>query len=235
MTGTTVDTAELREIAEKAQEELAGATATEALDWTAKIFGGSWIVASNMQDAVLIDLAVHAKPDVNVLFLQTGYHFAETIGTRDAIQTVYPQIRIINAESEQAIADHEAENGPRPYESNPDRCCHLRKVLPLRRTLAGYHAWVTGLRRVDAPTRADIPIVGWDERHGLVKVNPIATWSDERFRAYITEHGIVENPLVAGGYLSIGCAPCTTKVAPGADPRSGRWAGKAKTECGLHA
>ncbi|MGH3436436.1 MAG: phosphoadenylyl-sulfate reductase [Sciscionella sp.] len=227
--------ARLRALAESAQRELAHATAAEALAWAAATFGDSWIVASNMQDAVLIDLAAQAKPAFDVLFLQTGYHFAETIGTRDAVETVYSGVRIVNAEAEQSLADHEAENGPKPFERDPDRCCHLRKVVPLRRTLSHYDAWVTGVRRVDAPTRIDTPIVQWDERNGLVKINPIAAWTDEEFRGYIDDNGVLENPLVNEGYPSIGCAPCTAKVAPGADPRSGRWAGKAKTECGLHA
>ncbi|HWE89441.1 MAG TPA: phosphoadenylyl-sulfate reductase [Pseudonocardiaceae bacterium] len=235
--GPTAKTAdaqdELRIIAEAAQRELADATAEDALAWTARTFGDKWIVASNMQDAVLIDLAVQVRSDVDVLFLETGYHFAETIGTRDAVATVYPEIRIVNAQAEQSVAKQENEFG-KLHESAPDRCCFLRKVVPLRQTLARYDAWVTGVRRVDAPTRANTPIVDWDERNGLVKVNPLAAWSDERFRDYIADHGILENPLVSEGYLSIGCAPCTAKVAVGADPRSGRWAGQAKTECGLH-
>ena len=225
--------ADLREFAEKASVELAEATAVEALAWTAEHFGESWIVASNMQDAVLIDLAAQVKPDVDVLFLETGYHFPETIGTRDAVATVYPKLTIVNAQAEQSVADQEAEFGLL-NQTAPDRCCFLRKVVPLRQTLARYDAWVTGVRRVDAPTRANTPIVQWDERNGLVKVNPIAPWSDDEFNAYIADHAILENPLVSEGYLSIGCAPCTAKPLPGADPRSGRWAGQAKTECGLH-
>ncbi|GAA2698005.1 MULTISPECIES: phosphoadenylyl-sulfate reductase [Actinosynnema] len=224
---------DLRAVAQAAQVELADATAEQALAWTARTFGDSWIVASNMQDAVLVDLAAKVKPDVDVLFLETGYHFAETIGTRDAVDLVYPRLRIVNAAAEQSAADQEAEFGPL-NRTDPGRCCQLRKVVPLRRTLAGYDAWVTGVRRVDAPTRADTPIVQWDERNGLVKVNPIAPWSDDEFNGYLAEHGILENPLVQAGYPSIGCAPCTAKPLPGADPRSGRWAGTAKTECGLH-
>ncbi len=223
----------LKEIADAAHDELGEATADEALAWVANTFGDSWIVASNMQDAVLIDLAVKAKPDVDVLFLQTGYHFPETIGTRDAVEVVYPKVRIVNAEAEQSVADQEAEFGLL-NKTAPDRCCHLRKVVPLQRTLARYDAWVTGVRRVDAPTRANTPIVQWDERNGLVKINPIAAWTDDEFNDYIAEHGILQNPLVSEGYLSIGCAPCTAKPLPGADPRSGRWAGLTKTECGLH-
>ena len=226
-------TSDLKSIAAAASAELAEASAAEVLAWTARTFGDEWIVASNMQDAVLIDLAVRVKPDVDVLFLETGYHFAETIGTRDAVATVYPRIRIVNAAAEQSVADQEAQYGLL-NRTEPDRCCHLRKVVPLRRTLAGYQAWVTGVRRVDAPTRANTPIVTWDDRNGLVKVNPIAAWSDDEFHDYVTEHGVLENPLVSEGYLSIGCAPCTAKPLPGADPRSGRWAGLGKTECGLH-
>lgn len=230
----TVAKEELKALADKASVELADASALDALRWTVDTFGDDFIVASNMQDAVLIDLATQVKSDVDVLFLDTGYHFAETIGVRDAVATVYPNIRIINAIPEQTVAEQDAEYGPKLHDRDPNLCCHLRKIVPLRKTLAGYSAWVTGVRRVDAPTRANAPIVGWDERNGLVKINPIAPWSDEEFRAYLTDHGILENPLVAEGYLSIGCAPCTAKVAPGADPRSGRWAGKSKIECGLH-
>jgi phosphoadenosine phosphosulfate reductase len=226
-------TSDLKSVAEAASAELADASAGDALAWTARTFGDEWIVASNMQDAVLIDLAVQVKPNVDVLFLETGYHFAETIGTRDAVATVYPGIRIVNAAAEQSVADQEAQYGLL-NRTEPDRCCHLRKVVPLRRTLAGYKAWVTGVRRVDAPTRANTPIVTWDDRNGLVKVNPIAAWSDDEFHDYIAQHGVLENPLVSEGYLSIGCAPCTAKPLPGADPRSGRWAGLGKTECGLH-
>ncbi|MDV6012076.1 phosphoadenylyl-sulfate reductase [Haloechinothrix sp. LS1_15] len=230
--GARVD--ELKTLAEHASVELAEATAEQALRWAVDRFGDRLIVASNMQDAVLIDLAAKIKPDVDVLFLETGYHFAETIGTRDAVATIYPEIRVVNATAEQSVAEQEAEHGLL-YQTQPDKCCHLRKVVPLQRTLARYDAWVTGVRRVEAPTRAHTPIVQWDDRNGLVKINPIAAWSDEEFRAYITEHGILENPLVSAGYPSIGCQPCTAKVAPGDDPRSGRWAGSAKTECGLHA
>ncbi|MGH3877395.1 MAG: phosphoadenylyl-sulfate reductase [Actinophytocola sp.] len=226
-------TTDLRALAEHAGEELADATAAEALAWTAKTFGDQFIVASNMQDAVLIDLAVQAKSDVDVLFLETGYHFAETIGTRDAVALTYPDIRIVDAAAEQSVADQEARFGLL-NKTDPSQCCFLRKVVPLQRTLANYDAWVTGVRRVDAPTRANTPIVVWDDRNGLVKVNPIAAWSDEEFNDYVTTNGILENPLVSEGYLSIGCAPCTAKPLAGADPRSGRWAGLAKTECGLH-
>ncbi|MFD8499815.1 phosphoadenylyl-sulfate reductase [Amycolatopsis sp. NPDC059657] len=234
MTTTADYTVDYKALAERASAELANATAEEALRWTAETFGDDFIVASNMQDAVLVDLATKVKSDVDVLFLETGYHFAETIGTRDAVATVYPDIRIVNAQAEQSVAEQDAEYGAKLHERDPGLCCNLRKVVPLRNTLAKYSAWVTGVRRVDAPTRANTPIVTWDDRNGLVKINPIAAWTDDEFNDYIAEHGILQNPLVSIGYLSIGCAPCTAKVEPGQDPRSGRWAGQSKTECGLH-
>lgn len=225
---------QLRELAEQACDELADASATEVLRWTVHTFGADLVVASNMQDGVLIDLVTRIKSDVDVLFLETGYHFAETIGTRDAIQQAYPDITIVNAEPEHTVAQQDAEHGPRLHDRDPSLCCHLRKVIPLRRTLADYSCWVTGVRRADAPTRVDTPLVSWDDRNGLVKVNPIAPWTDDEFDNYIAAYGILQNPLVSKGYLSIGCAPCTASVSPGDDPRSGRWAGSSKTECGLH-
>ncbi|USX48498.1 phosphoadenylyl-sulfate reductase [Lentzea sp. HUAS12] len=224
---------DLKIVAEAAEQELKDADAIEALEWVARTFGDSYIVASNMQDAVLIDLAAKVKPDFDVLFLETGYHFPETIGVRDAVGVVYPEVRIVNAAAEQSVEDQEREFGLL-YQSDPATCCNLRKVVPLRRELAKYDAWVTGVRRVDAPTRANTPIVQWDDRNGLVKINPIAPWSDDEFNAYIHEKGILENLLVQEGYPSIGCLPCTSKPLPGQDARSGRWAGQSKTECGLH-
>jgi phosphoadenosine phosphosulfate reductase len=223
-----------REIA-VAGAELLGpdATAQELLAWTAETFGGRFIVASNMQDAVLVELAATARPGVDVLFLDTGYHFAETIGTRDAVETVY-DVRIVNARPEHTVAEQDSLLGQDLFGRDPNRCCALRKVVPLQKTLAGYDAWVTGVRRVEAPTRANTPLISYDAKFGLVKINPLAAWTDEDMDAYIAEHGILVNPLVAEGYPSIGCAPCTLKPAPGADKRSGRWAGTGKIECGLH-
>ncbi|WP_218614808.1 phosphoadenylyl-sulfate reductase [Pseudonocardia sp. KRD291] len=229
-------TEDLKAVAERGAEQLGPeATAQQLLTWAAETFGDRLIVASNMQDAVLVDLAAKARPDVDVLFLETGYHFAETIGTRDAVDAVYDEVRIVNARADQSVAEQDASEGKDLFAREPDRCCALRKVVPLQRTLAGYDAWVTGVRRVEAPTRANTPLVTYDEKFGLVKINPIAAWSDEEMDTYIHDHGILVNPLVEAGYPSIGCAPCTAKPAPGEDPRSGRWSGRAKTECGLHA
>jgi phosphoadenosine phosphosulfate reductase len=237
---------ELRELARRGAEELGPEASAEAvLDWAARTFGDRLIAASNMQDAVLVDLAAKAvsrvrpreqasRPRVDVLFLETGYHFAETIGTRDAVETVYG-VRIVNAKADASVAEQDAAEGKDLFAREPDRCCFLRKVVPLRNTLARYDAWITGVRRVEAPTRANTPLVTFDEKFGLVKINPIAAWTDEDMDAYIAEHNILVNPLVDAGYPSIGCAPCTRKPLPGEDKRAGRWAGRAKTECGLHA
>jgi phosphoadenosine phosphosulfate reductase len=226
---------ELRSVAERGARELGpDARAEEVLGWAARMFGDGLIVASNMQDAVLVDLAAKARPGVEVLFLETGYHFAETIGTRDAVQSAY-DVRIVNAQAEATVAEQDAAEGTDLFAREPDRCCLLRKVVPLQDTLARYDAWVTGVRRVEAPTRANTPLISYDEKFGLVKINPIAAWSDEDMDTYIAEHNILVNPLVDAGYPSIGCAPCTRKPLPGEDNRAGRWAGRTKTECGLHA
>ena len=226
-------TEDLQDLATRAAAELEGATAAELLAWTAETFGDRFVVASNMQDAVLVHLATVAKPGVDVLFLDTGYHFAETIGTRDAVEQVYG-VSVINARAELSVAEQDAVHGKDLFAREPDRCCAMRKVAPLKASLAGYDAWVTGVRRVEAPTRANAPFISWDAAFGLVKVNPLAAWTDDDMDAHIAEHGVLVNPLVDAGYPSIGCAPCTVKPLPGADPRSGRWAGKNKIECGLH-
>jgi phosphoadenosine phosphosulfate reductase len=168
------------------------------------------------------------------VFLDTGYHFVETIGTRDAIESVY-DIRVLNVTPEQSVAEQDKLRGKDLFARDPGECCRLRKVEPLGKTLRGYSAWVTGLRRSETATRANAPVVGFDEGFKLVKVNPMATWTDEDVQNYIDEHGVLVNPLIYEGYSSIGCEPCTAKPLAGADPRSGRWQGRAKTECGLHA
>lgn len=223
----------LRELAAAGAAELDGANATELLAWTEATFGADWAAASNMADAVLIDLAAKARPGVDILFLDTGYHFPETIGTRDAVASVY-DIHLVNIVPELSVAEHEAAHGPNLCARDGGLQGRLRKVEPLRKALAGYSAWVTGIRRVESWTRANAPLISFDDQFGLVKINPIAAWSDEEFDAYIAEHNILVNPLIDEGYTSIGCAPCTSKPEPGADKRSGRWAGSSKTECGLH-
>jgi phosphoadenosine phosphosulfate reductase len=226
--------ARLQDLAERGAAELDGANAADLLRWTDENFGGGYVVASNMQDAVLVDLAAKVRPGVDVLFLDTGYHFVETIGTRDAVEAVY-DINVVNVTSENSVAKQDELYGKDLFAREPNECCRMRKVEPLSKALRGYTAWVTGIRRVEAPTRAKAPLISWDKAFGLVKINPIAAWTDEDMQSYIDANDVLVNPLVFEGYPSIGCAPCTAKPAEGADPRSGRWAGLSKTECGLHA
>ncbi len=221
-------------LAERGAAELVNASAEELLRWTDKHFGGEYIVASNMQDAVLVDLAAKVRPGVDVLFLDTGYHFVETIGTRDAVEAVC-DVNVVNVRPEHTVAEQDALFGKNLFARQPNECCRMRKVEPLSKALRGYSAWVTGIRRVEAPTRANAPLISWDKAFGLVKINPLAAWSDDDVQDYIDSNGVLVNPLVFEGYPSIGCAPCTAKPVEGADPRSGRWAGQSKTECGLHA
>ncbi|OBH59690.1 phosphoadenosine phosphosulfate reductase [Mycobacterium mantenii] len=235
---------QLRELAARGASEMEGASAVDVLRWTDEHFGGTdgprdganckFVVACNMQDAVMVSLAADVHPGVPVLFLDTGYHFAETIGTRDAVESVY-DIHLLNVEPEHTVAEQDELLGKDLFARDPNECCRLRKVVPLRRALRGYAAWVSGLRRVEAPTRANAPLISFDDSFKVVKVNPIAAWTDEEVDAYIEQHNVLVNPLVEEGYPSIGCAPCTVKPAEGEDPRSGRWRGRNKVECGLHA
>ena len=225
---------DLRELAEQGARDLDGADAGELLRWVDDHFGSEYVVASNMQDAVLVDMAAKVRPGVDVLFLDTGYHFAETIGTRDAVSDVY-DVNVINVTPEHSVAEQDALLGKNLFSRDPNECCRLRKVVPLSKALDGYSAWVTGIRRVETATRATAPVISFDAAFGLVKINPLATWSDEDIQNYIEANNVLVNPLVFDGYPSIGCAPCTAKPVDGADPRSGRWQGMGKIECGLHS
>ncbi len=227
------DLIDTEKIAAEAAQELRGAPAEQVIRWAAGTFGSRLCITSSMTDAVIIHLAAQIVPDIDVLFLDTGYHFAETIGTRDAVSAVYP-VNVVNVTPPTTVAEQDAEMGPKLYARNPDLCCYLRKVAPLEQALGPYDAWITGVRREETSFRSDTGTVQWDARRKMVKVNPIVEWTSEQVDAYIAEHGVLVNPLVYDGYPSIGCATCTVRVAAGADPRSGRWAGTAKSECGIH-
>ena len=223
----------MEQIVARAAEDLADASADDILRWATRTFGERICVTSSMTDAVIIHMASAIAPGIDVVFLDTGYHFAETVGTRDAVAAVYP-VNLVNVTPSRTVAEQDAELGPRLYGRNPDLCCYLRKVEPLERTLQQYDAWITGVRRDETVERRDASVVEWDGRREMVKVNPIAGWSQKQVDDYIADNGILVNPLVYDGYPSIGCATCTLKVAPGESPRSGRWAGTGKTECGIH-
>jgi phosphoadenosine phosphosulfate reductase len=224
---------ELKAIAEEASVRLADASTDEVLAWVAEEFGYRTAVACSMADAVLPDVVAKHLPWVDTLFLDTGYHFAETIGTRDAVESTM-KLTIVDVTPQRTVAEQDAEFGKDLFSRDPGLCCEMRKVEPLAETLEGYEAWVTGVRREDSWLRANTPLVDWDEKNGMVKINPIAAWTFDELIDYAAEHDVVINPLMNDGYPSIGCAPCTRRVAPGEDPRAGRWAGLDKTECGLH-
>ena len=225
---------ELEAIAREAQVRLADATADEVLAWAAAEFGRNLAVACSMaQDTIVPALVSTQLPGVDVLFLETGYHFPETLATRDALADA-AEVRIVTLTPRQSVEEQDAEYGPELFARDPGLCCGLRKVEPLDTALAGYEAWVTGLRREDNALRANAQLVEWDARHQLVKLNPIAAWSFDDVIDYAERNIIPVNPLLADGYPSIGCAPCTRRVQPGEDPRAGRWAGLGKTECGIH-
>lgn len=232
--GRTRTADELQELARRATADLAEATAEEVATWAAQTFPGTLAVACSMAgDTVLPHLVARHAPGVDVLFLETGYHFAETLGTRDALAGAV-DARIIDVLPLQTVAEQDAQYGPRLHDRDPGLCCQLRKVDPINAELASYEAWVTGIRREDNPLRANAAHVEWDAVHGLVKVNPIAKWSFDDLLGYAARWAVPVNLLLTDGYPSIGCQPCTRRVEPGEDPRAGRWAGLAKTECGLH-
>ena len=201
-----------------------GADAETIVSWAADTFGAGLCAASSMADTALVDLVARIAPSTEVVFLDTQYHFAETLATLDAVRARYPiPVRVMTPSVEP----------DERWRHDTDGCCHVRKVEPLERALAGRTAWLTGVRRADSNVRADIPVVQRDRR-GLVKVNPLATWSDAQLDAYFAAHQVPTHPLLAQGYPSIGCWPCTRKPEAGESARAGRWAGQDKTECGLH-
>jgi len=212
--------AELAELSRRFEREPAGAI----VQWAVDTFHPHLCLTASITDAVLIDLAVSVEPSIEVVFIDTGYHFPETLETMEAVRRRYGlNLKIMT------VPPHDEVLG----KADPENCCSAIKVGQLDRALFGKEAWMSGLRRDEAPTRAAAPIVARDLR-GLVKVNPIATWTDLDIRGYIKDHDVPVNPLVDQGYPSIGCWPCTKPVADGEDPRSGRWVNSDKTECGLH-
>lgn len=197
------------------------ASAEYILTWAIERFFPEMAVACSMQDAVLVDLAWRIEPRIEVFFLETGFHFPETLETASRMRSRY---------NLNLVAVKPVENPAIYSKDGYEACCAARKVAPMERYLAGKRAWVSGVRRADGATRADAHALEWDAQRGLVKVNPIVAWSDEQVERYIAEHELIVNPLKASGYESIGCWPCTR---PGAG-RDGRWAGLEKTECGIN-
>jgi phosphoadenosine phosphosulfate reductase len=198
--------------------------ASRIVEWAVERFHPHLCLTASMTDAVLIDLAVAVEPSIEVVFIDTGYHFPETLETVEAVRRRYGlNLRMMTVPTHDEAL----------WEVDPENCCSAVKVGQLDRALMGKLAWMSGLRRDEAPSRLAAPVVARDLR-GLVKVNPLATWTQLDVDAYIRDHDVPVNPLVGRGYPSIGCWPCTQPVADGDDPRAGRWAGRSKTECGLH-
>jgi len=223
----------LKATATEAGRAMEHASPEQILDWALDKFGGEFCIAASMADSVLIDMASRIHGAVDVVFLDTGYHFAETLRTRDRVAHRYP-VAVQTIVPKQTVAEQDLLFGPRLHERDPDACCALRKVEPLRRGLDQFVAWGSGIRRDETKSRRRIDVVEWDANRAMVKVNPLAAWTQEQVDGYIAKHDVVVNPLLNEGYPSIGCAPCTRQVAAGEDPRSGRWVGRSKTECGLH-
>jgi phosphoadenosine phosphosulfate reductase len=207
-------------------ESFEAAPASAVIRWAVDTFGRDAIaLAASFEDIVLVDLATKIAPGVEVVFLDTAAHFPETLRFVEEVRARYGLNLTVTKPGPEAAA----------YPCGTEQCCQFRKVEPLRRALVGKRAWLTSLKRSDAPTRAAAPIVGWDTAFGLVKVNPLATWTEHDVASYLADHELPVHPLVPQGYRSIGCAPTTRPVAAGEDARAGRWSGLDKSECGLHA
>lgn len=205
----------------RADRELAGATPQEIVRWAAATFGRRLVLTASFADTTMIDIATSVEPDIEVVFLDTGFHFAETLNAvRRAMDRYALNLTVLRPDADAADV----------WAAGSEACCRARKVAPLDDYLTGHaDAWLSGLRRADDPGRAGAPIVSIDRR-GLVKVNPIAAMSDEDYDAYVLAHDVLVNTLQLDGYGSIGCWPCTEP----SEGRAGRWAGSGKTECGLH-
>ncbi|MQA24799.1 MAG: phosphoadenylyl-sulfate reductase [Micromonosporaceae bacterium] len=224
---------ELRDIALRAGKELEESSAEQIVEWALGMFGERFCVTSSFADAVLVHVVSRVAPGIDVVFLDTGLHFNETLRIRDVVAATMP-VNVRSIRPGRTVGQQDGEHGPRLFSRDPDMCCYLRKVEPLERGLEPYDAWAAGLRRDESPSRADTPVVGFDGGRRKVKVAPLARWTQAEVDAYIARHDVPVNELVKRGYPSVGCWPCTRRVPEGEDPRAGRWAMFEKTECGIH-
>ena len=216
-------------------DRLEGRSPTEILAWAAAQFGRGIVLATGFgaEGCVLVDIIGRHRLPIQMLALDTGLLFPETHALWRRLEAQYGLV-IHGVHPEQSVEGQAACHGPRLWERAPDECCALRKVAPLQKALRGYDAWIASIRRDQTSDRAASRVVELDPRFGLVKVNPLVAWSADDVHAYLREHDVPTNPLHEQGYPSVGCMPCTAPVARGEDPRSGRWRGLLKTECGLH-
>ncbi|HWE37074.1 MAG TPA: phosphoadenylyl-sulfate reductase [Isosphaeraceae bacterium] len=223
------------ELAE-ASRRLEGARPQEVVRWAVERYFPRLTMATAFgpEGCAILHMIAEIEPRVRVFNLDTGYQFAETLQLRDRIAERYGiEVELVRAD--RTVAQYEADNGGPVYAHDPDRCCHDRKIVPLRKAVAGYDAWISSIRADQSSHRARADVVGWDKKFGLVKVNPLLHWTHRDVWAFVVANKVPYNPLHDQGYPSIGCWPCTRAVAPGQDERAGRWAGQAKTECGLHS
>jgi len=224
---------DLRETAERGAALLRGASAHRVVEWAVAEFGERFCVTSSFADAVLAHLVSSVVPGVDVVFLDTGLHFSETLRVRDQVAHTLP-VRVLSITPVRTVGQQDGEYGPRLFSRSPDECCAMRKVEPLERALRPYDAWAAGLRRDEGPSRARTEPVGFEESRAKVKLAPLAYWTQADVDAYIARHDVPVNRLIDQGYASVGCWPCTRRTAPGEDPRAGRWPMFDKVECGLH-
>jgi phosphoadenosine phosphosulfate reductase len=216
--------------------QLAGATPYEIIQWAVDRFYPRLTMATafGAEGCLLLHVLAEIEPRVRVFNLDTGYQFPETLALRDRIAERYGiEVELIRPET--TVAEYEKQQGGPLYVTNPDQCCYDRKIVPLRRALVGYDAWITAIRADQSAHRAAAQVVGPDPKFGLVKINPLLRWTRRDVWAFVVTHRVPYNPLHDRSYASIGCWPCTQAVGAGGDERAGRWAGQAKTECGLHS
>jgi phosphoadenosine phosphosulfate reductase len=231
-----VETMPAQEEWTEVNERLAEATPIEILQWGVDKFFPRLTMATAFgpEGCILIHLLAEVQPQVRIFNLDTGYQFAETLALRDRIAERYGiEVELVSANG--TVEEYERENGGPLYVSNSDRCCYERKIVPLRRALVGYDSWISAIRADQSAHRAKAKVVNWDSKFNLVKINPLLNWTKRDVWAFIVANRVPYNPLHDQGYPSIGCWPCTKPVAAGEDERAGRWAGQAKTECGLHS
>jgi phosphoadenosine phosphosulfate reductase len=219
----------------RAAENLATATPQEILRWAVDRFGSKLTMATafGAEGCCLIHMLAEIAPEMRIFNLDTGYQFDETLAVRERIKNRYG-IEVEYIRPELTVAEYEAEHGGPLYRIRPDQCCHDRKLVPLRRAVVGYEAWVSAIRGDQTRDRAQASVVQWDAKFNLVKVNPLLGWTRKDVWGFVVKHGVPYNPLHDQGYTSIGCWPCTRAVQAGEDERAGRWSGTVKKECGLH-
>ena len=216
-------------------QRLESATPDEIIAWAHERFGAGLAMgtAFGPEGCLMLSLLPELAPETYVFNLDTGYQFQQTLDLRDRIAEKYG-VEVEMLQPELSVPEYEAEHGGPLYKSNPDQCCHDRKIKVLERAAMGRTAWMSGIRRDQSPVRAKQPIVAWDRKFGLVKISPLANATKQSVWTRILKEGVPYNPLHDQGYPSVGCWPCTQKADAEGDERAGRWAGRAKTECGLH-